>query len=171
LATFDLTENRFSVEGIARGVPLDDLYNFYTDYSPEDVDIMKKHGMYMALERVAERKGNHVVVDTTAKIMGMTKSMKYDILLHPEGHWYEMTISTEGFVRSRRTYKFEAVPQGTTVRIEDEYQPISFASKLLNSLGMLRKKMNDDTTKTMRAFIIEAEERFGKSSATETAEF
>lgn len=156
-----LEENRFTVEGIARSVPLDKLYEFYTDYSPEDVEIMKKHGMYMALERVAQRDGNHVVVDTTAKIMGMTKNMRYDIILHPDGYWYEMTITIEGFVRSRRAYKFEIVPEGTKITINDEYQPTSFLSKMLNGIGMLKKRMIGDTTRTMNAFVTEAEERFG----------
>lgn len=159
-----MTKNRFTVEGTARGVPLDKLYEFYTDYSPEDVSIMKKHGMYMALERIAKREGNLVVVDTTAKIMGIKKNMRYDIMLHPEAHWYEMTITIDGFVKSRRTYRFEAVPQGTKIMISDEYQPISFLSKMMNGLGMLRKRMINDTTRTMNAFVAEAEERFGISA-------
>ncbi len=82
----------FRVEGLARGVPLAKLFEFYTDYSHEDVEIMRKHEMNMALERVSKREGNHVIVDTTAKLMDMTKNMRYDILLHPEGNWYEMDI-------------------------------------------------------------------------------
>jgi hypothetical protein len=159
-----MPSNRFTVEGIARGVPLRELYDFYTDYSPEDVDIMRKHGMNMALEPVAEREGNHVAVDTTAKVMGMTRDMKYDITLHPDEHWYEMTTDIEGFVSSRRKYKFEEVPEGTKVTIEDQYRLTSFLSKMLGSLGMLRKKMVGDTTRTMNAFIAEAEERFGGAS-------
>jgi len=156
-----LRENKFIVEGLARRVPIEKLYEFYTDYSPEDVDIMRKHGMRMALERVAERDGDHVIVDTKAKVMVMTKSMKYDITLHPDGYWYEMTILIEGFVKSRRTYRFEVVPEGTKITINDVYQPVSHLSKMLNRLGVLRKKMIDDTTKTMNAFVSEAEERFG----------
>ncbi len=156
-----MTDNRFRVEGVAKSVPLDKLYEFYTDYSPEDVGIMRKHGMYMALERVVERDGDHVVVDTTAKIMGITKNMKYDIMLHPDGNWYEMTITIEGFVKSHRTYRFEAVREGTRITINDQYQPISPLSRMLNGLGMLRKKMIGDTTRTMNAFVSEAEERFG----------
>ncbi len=157
----ELTDNRFMVEGVAKGVPLDKLYEFYTDYSPEDVDIMRKHGMYMAMERVAERDGNHVVVDTTAKIMGITKNMRYDITLHPDGKWYEMTITIDGFVKSHRTYRFEVVGEGTRITIDDQYQPLSPLSRMLNVLGMLRKKMISDTTRTMNAFVAEAEERFG----------
>lgn len=159
-----MPSNRFKVEGIARGVRLQELYDFYTDYGPEDVEIMKKHGMYMALERVAEREGNHVAVDTTAKVMGMTKNMRYDITLHPDGHWYEMTIDIDGFVNSQRKYKFEEVADGTRVTIEDEYRPTSLLSKMLHGLGMLRKKLLSDTTRTMNAFIAEAEERLGSES-------
>jgi hypothetical protein len=159
--------NKFTVEGTARGVPLDKLYEFYTDYSPEDVEIMKKHGMHMALERVSRRDGNHLLVDTTAKMMGMTKSMRYDIMLHPDGHWYEMTISIEGFVRSRRTYKFEAVPEGTRITIDDEYQPTSLLSRMLNGIGMLKTRMIRDTTRTMNAFVAEAEEKFGTTQVAE----
>lgn len=162
-----MNSNRFSADGIARGVSLDKLYAFYTDYSPEDIDIMKKHGMHMALERVSRREGNHVIVDTTAKMMGNKKKMNYDILLHPEGSWYEMTIEIEGFVKSHRTYKFESVPQGTKITIEDEFQPTSMLASMMNGLGMLKKRLVSDTTRTMNAFIAEAEERFGEGSQLE----
>lgn len=138
------------------------LYAFYTDYSPEDVDIMRKHGMYMALERVSKREGNRVIVDTAAKMMGMMKNMRYDIHLHPEGSWYEMIIEIQGFVRSHRSYKFESVPDGTKITIKDEFQPTSMLASMMNGLGMLKKKLVSDTTRTMNAFIAEAEERFGE---------
>jgi len=158
-----LAKNSFTLEGIARGVSLDKLYEFYTDYSPEDVQIMKRHGLHMALERVAQRDGNHVVVDTVAKVMGGTKNMRYDILLHPETYWYEMTISIDGFLKSRRTYKFEKVTQGTKIIINDEYEPESLPARMMNTLGLLKRRMVNDTVKTMNAFVAEAEERFGAS--------
>jgi hypothetical protein len=73
----------------------------------------------MVLERVAHRWGNNLAVDTTAKVMGMTKNVRYDIVLHPEGYWLEMTITIEGVIRSRRTYRFRMVPDGTQVLIEE----------------------------------------------------
>lgn len=154
------------MEGIARHVPLDVLYDFYTDYSPEDVEIMRKHGQKMALERVSKREGNHVVVDTTAKIMGMTKNLRYDILLHPQEHWYEMELFVEGFFRSHRTYKFRAVQEGTQIIIDDGYEPISFLSKMMNALGLMKNRLIRDTINTMNAFVAEAEERFGGKTAT-----
>lgn len=152
------------VEGTARNVEIGKLYDFWTDYSPEDVAIMRKHGMTMALERVSKRHGNHVVVDTTARLMGMKKNMRYDILLHPEDYWLEMTITIEGFVQSHRTYRFCVVPEGTHLLIEDEYQPTSIVAEMMNGLGMLRTKLATDTTRTMQAFIDEAEDRFGSQS-------
>ena len=156
-----MTENRFHVEGLARGVPLDTLYEFYTDYSPEDVEIMRKHGQTMALERVSNRDGNHVVVDTTARIMMSTKNMRYDIVLHSEGHWYEMQMTVEGFFTSHRTYRFEKVAEGTKIIIDDAYKPTSMLAKMLNAMGMMKKRLIRDTTNTMNAFVAEAEERFG----------
>ncbi len=158
------SNNAFKVEGTARNVEINKLYDFWTDYRPEDVEIMRKHGMTMALERVSRRQRNHVIVDTTARLMGRKKNMRYDILLHPEDYWLEMTITIEGFVRSHRTYRFRIVPEGTHLVIEDEYQPISLLAKMMNGLGMLRTKLVNDTTRTMQAFITEAEERFGVSS-------
>lgn len=139
------------------------LYDFWTDYGPEDVEIMRKHGMTMALERVSKRQGDHVVVDTTAKIMGMRRNMRYDILLYPEQYRLEMTIRIEGLTQSYRTYAFQAVPEGTRLSIEDEYEPISVLASMMNVLGMLRKRLVKDTTRTMQAFLEEAEERFGVS--------
>ncbi len=157
-----MRDNSFRVEGLARRVPLSKLFEFYTDYSPEDVEIMRKHGMNMALERVSKREGTHVIVDTTARLMGMTKTMTYDILLHPEGSWYEMDIEIQDFVRSHRSYRFESVPDGTKITIEDEFQPSSVLASMLNSLGMLKKRLVSDTRRTMNAFIAEAEERLGE---------
>lgn len=165
-AESSLTQNRFTVEGITRGVPLQTLYAFYTDYSPEDVDIMRKHGMKMALERVAKKEGNRVTVDTTAKIMGMTKNMRYEITLHSEEFWYEMDITINRFANSRRSYRFHPVPDGTRIVINDEYHPLGLLSKMLNVLGMLKPKMIKDTTNTMNAFIAEAEERFANRPTT-----
>lgn len=162
---FQLTSNRFHVEGVARRVSLDTLYDFYTDYSPEDVEIMRKHGQNMALERVSKREGSHVMVDTTAKIMGMTKNMRYNIVLHPEGHWYEMELTVDGFFRSHRTYKFTTVQEGTQIIIDDIYEPTSFLAKMLNVMGMLKKRLVRDTINTMNAFVAEAEERFGGKTA------
>ncbi len=152
----------FRVEGLARGVPLSKLFEFYTDYSPEDIEIMRKHGMNMALERVSKKEGNHMIVDTTARLMGMTKNMRYDIILHPEGSWYEMEIEIQDFVKSHRSYKFESVRDSTKITIEDEFQPKSVLATMMNSLGMLKKRLVSDTTRTMNAFIAEAEERFGE---------
>lgn len=137
------------------------LYDFWTDYGPEDVEIMRRHGLTMALERVSKRQGNHVVVDTTARIMGMKKNMRYDIMLHPEEHWLEMTITIEGFVQSHRSYRFRAGPEGTHLAIEDEYRPSSLLAEMLNGMGMLKTRLANDTTRTMQAFLTEAEERFG----------
>jgi hypothetical protein len=50
-----LFENKFQVEGIARRDSLDTLYDFYTDYSLEDFEIMRKHSQKMALERVFKK--------------------------------------------------------------------------------------------------------------------
>lgn len=155
-----MPSNQFRVEGVARGVSLETLFEFYTDYSPEDVEIMRKHGQKMALERVSKKEGHHIVVDTTARIMMMTKNMTYDITLHPEEKWYEMDITINEFVKSHRTYRFIAVPEGTKIIIKDEYRPIALLPRILNRLGMLRSKMITDTTNTMNAFIAEAEERF-----------
>jgi len=143
------------------------LYDFWTDYGPEDVDIMKKHGMTMALERVSKRQGNHVVVDTTARLMGMKRNMRYDVVLHPEDYWLEMTITTEGFVQSRRSYRFRAVREGTRLVIEDEYEPSSLLARMMNGLGMLRTRLVTDTVRTMQAFLAEAEERFGGTRGQE----
>lgn len=160
-----MSENKFHVEGIARRVSLDKLYDFYTDYSPEDVEIMRKHGQRMALERVSKREGNHVVVDTTAKIMGRTKNMRYDIILHPEDHWYEMQLSVDGLFRSHRTYKFKSVEVGTKILIDDEYEPTSFLARMMNAMGMLKKRLVRDTINAMNAFVAEADERFGGKTA------
>ncbi len=157
-------DDRFRVEGLARGVPLSKLFEFYTDYSSEDVEIMRKHGMNMALERVSKREGNHVIVDTSARLMGMTKNMRYDILLHPEGSWYEMDIEIEDFVKSHRSYKFESVPDGTKITIEDEFEPRSLLASMMSILGMLKTRLVSDTRRTMNAFIAEAEERFGEGT-------
>ncbi|MBI2127215.1 MAG: SRPBCC family protein [Thaumarchaeota archaeon] len=154
------TANKFRIEGIARGVSLSTLFEFYTDYSPEDVEIMRKHGQKMALERVSKKEGDHIIVDTTARVMGMTKNMRYNITLHPEDNWYEMLIRIDGFVKSHRTYRFLSVPEGTKIIIDDEYQPISMLTGMLDRFGMLKKRLIGDTTNTMNAFIAEAEERF-----------
>lgn len=161
----NLPDNQFRVEGIARGVSLETLFEFYTDYSPEDVEIMRKHGQKMALERVSKKEGNHVIVDTTARIMGMKKNMRYDITLHPEEKWYDMDITINGFVKSHRTYRFLAVPEGTKIIIDDAYHSTAIIPRILNRLGMLRNKMITDTTNTMNSFIAEAEERFGKPAS------
>ena len=118
---------------------------------------------------VPVRRPDHVVVETTAKIMRMVKKMKYEINLHPERQWYEMTITIEGFVKSRRVYKFEPSPEGTTITAVDEYQPDSFVARMLNGMGILKKRMIRDTTMTMKAFISEAEERFGRGAADQLA--
>lgn len=161
-----MSDNKFHVEGIARRVSLATLYDFYTDYSPEDVEIMRKHGQKMALERVSRREGNQVVVDTTAKIMGMTRNMRYDIILHPEDRWYEMELSVDGLFRSHRTYRFKSVDQGTQILIDDEYKPTSFLARMMNATGMLKKRLVRDTINTMNAFVAEAEERFGGKTAS-----
>jgi hypothetical protein len=39
---------------------------------------------------------------------------------------------------------------------------VSVLAKMLNGMGILRKKMINDPTRTMNAFIVEAEERIGR---------
>ncbi len=104
------------------------------------------------------------MVDTIAMIMGMRKNMRYDILLYPEEYRLEMTIRIEGLKQSHRTYSFKSVPEGTGLLIEDEYEPISVLASVMNVLGMLKKRLARDTTRTMQAFLEEAEDRFGVSA-------
>lgn len=106
---------------------------------------MQKHGQKMALERVSKEEGNHNIVDTTARIIGMTENIRYAITLHPEEKWYEMELLSMDFARSHKTYRFLAVPEGTKIVIDDEYDPTAMPPRILNRLGMLRNRMTTDT--------------------------
>lgn len=65
---------QFSCEVLAKGVSRDKLYQWYTDFSPEDVDIIRRRGDGSLLNRQVTREGNKVHMENENLIRGNQKN-------------------------------------------------------------------------------------------------
>jgi len=156
---------KFSYEAIAKGVPKDKLFQWYTDFSPEDVEIMKRRGEGRLLSRNVTREGNKLHIENEHLMRGKVRKSTAEAVLHPEDYTYDITSTMPGMIEDKRHYRFTEVPgQGTRIRFESNYRTFGFGMKLMDSLGLLKRLIVKGSQRTLDAYVAEAEEQLGSTS-------
>lgn len=148
---------------VAKGVAREKLFAWYTDYSPEDVDIMKRRGDGRLLSRVCTRDGNKLHVENEGRgLRGKPMKFFYDAVLHPEDYTYDIHISVPGMMESDRHYTFTQEPEGARVAYEDNTHAIGRMWKFLAAIGIGDRVGAWASKRTLRAYVAEAESELGQ---------
>lgn len=152
---------------VAKGVSLDKFFEWYTDFSPEDVDIIKRRGDGSLLSRKVTRDGNKLHVESEVRGMwGKPMRIINNAVVHPDDYTYDIHISVHGMLEADRHYTFTQVPEGAKVSFEDHYRATGGTTKLFNALGLLNRFLAKGSRDVLLAFVAEAEEQLGSKAST-----
>lgn len=148
---------------VAKGVSREKLFEWYTDYSPEDVDIMKRRGDGRLLSRVCTRDGNKLHIENEGRgLRGKPMKFFYDAVLHPEDYTYDIHISMPGMMEADRHYTFTQEPEGARIAYEDNSRAIGRGWKFLSAIGIFDRFGAWASKRTLNAFVTEAEAQLGQ---------
>jgi hypothetical protein len=151
----------WTLEKMAKGVPAGQLFQWWTDFSSEDPEILKKRGVNNLASRQATREGNtvHVENDTIAP-MGRHIKFVFDAYLHPESLSFETKGGVPGMVQETTHYTFTEVPGvGTKISVEQSYTPLRTSFKILDALGIAKRMARRTVNQHANALIAEAQEK------------
>ena len=129
----------YSIKTLVRGVSRDKLFQWYTDYSPEDVEIIKRRGNGSLASRKVTKEGDKILVESEVLFRGKPRKLYFDITaINPETYTYDVKLTSPGF-ESHRHYTFTEVPgEGTMMRFDEDYRVTGTAYKILDALGILK---------------------------------
>ncbi len=150
-------------ETVARGVSREKLFEWYTDFSPEDVDIIKRRGDGRLLSRVVTRDGNKLHIESENRgLRGKPVKAIADAVVHPEDYTYDVHSFAPGMFEDDRHYTFTQVPEGTRIAFEDNYHATGRVFKFLDAIGIGRRVSSWASKRVMNTFIAEAEAQLGQ---------
>ena len=151
---------------VAKGVTREKLFEWFTDFSPGDVDIMKRRGIEGILSREITRDGNKIHAEQMIKVMGKRSPMTTDIVLHPEDYTYDAHLWSP-MVESDLHYTFTQLPEGTRISVDGNYRLTSRALKILSilMLGLFKRGAARSFRRELRAYTAEAEEQLGSKES------
>jgi hypothetical protein len=148
---------------VAKGVSRENLFQWYTDFSPEDVDIMKRRSDGRLLSRVCTRDGNKLHIESENRGFG-SKPVKVtaDAVVHPEDYTYDIHSSAPGMFEDDRHYTFTQEPDGTRIAFEANFHATGRSLKFLGAIGILGWLLNKGSKQTLNAYVAEAEAQLGQ---------
>src|SRR2546422_11740558 len=87
-----VTMARYSIEGVARGIAIKRLWDWYTDFRSDDVEIINQEAPNVAgvyENRQVRRDGDRISLDQVVSYGGRKFPATIDISLHPAGFTYD----------------------------------------------------------------------------------
>ncbi len=151
---------RLTYGAVAKGVSREKLFEWYTDFSPEDVDIIKRKGDGSLLSRKVTRDGNKLHIESEMRGMrGKPMRIVDDAIVHPDDYTYDVHISIPGMLEADRHYTFTQVPDGARVSFQDQYRATGGLAKVLSALGLLKNLWAKGSREQLQVFVAEAEEQ------------
>ncbi len=161
---------RLTYGAVARGVSREKIFEWYTDFSPEDVDIIKRRGDGSLLSRTVTRNGNKLHIESEMRGMrGKPMRIIDDAVVHPDDYSYDIHISIPGMLEADRHYTFTQVPEGAGISFEDHYRATGGLAKVFNALGLLKRVWANGSRDQLEAFVAEAEEQLGGKDSSSSA--
>lgn len=162
----DPTAVRFILEGTARNVPVALLYDWYTDFRPDDPGLIEEtlRGRPLRFsDRKVTRQGVHVLVENTLDYKGRRILARTEVTLHPERFAYDVDTRYTGAMRlrDRRAYVFTEAPEGTTIRAECGISDVRGTLRLLSALGLLASGLRKESQRIMDGYLRVAERELG----------
>lgn len=157
----------WKLEKMAKGVPAQQLFQWWTDFSSEDPEILKKRGINNVASRQATREGNKVHVESDTIVMGRHINFVFDAYLHPETLSSETKGGIPGMVEETTHYTFTEIPGvGTKISVEQSYTPLRTSFKILDALGIAKRMARRTVNQHSNALIAEAQEKLAPASTT-----
>ncbi len=148
---------KFTIEETTR-VPRDELYAWYTDFSPRDVDLIREFGTGSLLERNVERLDERrFVLRQRLKVMGRTIPTTVRIEMHPNEFAYDAHLEFGKLASQQRRYTFLEKDGGALLRMEVQYTPIARSVRFLDAIGLLRRLDLRESRRATRGFLRAAE--------------
>jgi hypothetical protein len=157
---------RFAIEGTARNVPLALLYDWYTDFRPDDPSLVEdtlRGRPLRFVERKVTRQGIHVLIENMMDYKGRRVLARTETTLRPERFAYDVDTRYTGAMRfrDRRHYAFTELPEGTQIRAECEISEARGILGLLSALGLVASAVRKESQRLMDAYLRVAERELG----------
>ncbi len=161
---------RYRIEGVAKGVGLQALWDWYTDFRPDDVDIVNREAPQVAgvfANRRVRRDGSRILIEQVVHYAGREFPATVEVSLHPE----RFTYDTVHRVRDRRgrplmvetrQYKLEGTSAGTRVLAECVIRETHGKARAVNLLGLFTRMARTGSQQVMDGFIKGAERALTK---------
>jgi hypothetical protein len=148
---------RFTIEEECRVAP-ERLYAWYTDFSGQDADLMRRYGTGSLIERRVDRLDEQrLVLTQRMKVMGRTIPATIRIEKHPQLLTYDAHLEFGRLAKQERRYTFTERDGGTLLRMEVEYTPLSRVVKFLDAIGFLRRLDMKESRATTVGYLRAAE--------------
>ena len=152
-------------EKMAKGLPAAQFFEWWTDFSSEDPEILGKRGVKGFVSRRVTREGNNIHVETEMLAMVKPISFLMDVVIHPESLTFETKGRTPGVAEETTVWTFTDVPSmGTKISAEQSYTLLKRYLKVLDALGLVKVMGKRTLGKHADAFIAEAQEKLASSS-------
>lgn len=159
-----MVPGQYTFEKIARGVPRDKLFQWFSDFSPEDADIAKKRGVDILQSRKVTKDGNKLHIENQVLSSGQPQKFELEITLHPENYMYDVQGITPGMTSNMR-FTFSEVPGvGAKVTVDCKYKLLSTELKSRDASGLVNKELKEGQERLVGAFLAEAQEQLSISS-------
>lgn len=133
---------RYTIKGEAKGVQVQELWRWYTDFRSDDPQILEREGVRMGglrtLYRKVTKEGDRIHIDQAIQRGKRQFEMSFDITLHPENMTYDVVIEAKRFLRDTRHYVFTQSQDGAEVEMSGVALPLTFMARLL--LPLLRPR-------------------------------
>ncbi len=164
---------RFAIEGVARNVGRNDLWAWYTDFGPPDVEIVNREvpdPRARMTRRDAVCEGQALHVEQTMELRGRPYPMHLDITLHPDRFAYDAVVLTRDprgrpLLKESRHYMFSEIPEGTKVHADVAIQETHGPMKLLSAVGITTRMLRQGSQRFMDGLLRAAEKELGKKSS------
>jgi hypothetical protein len=142
---------QYTIEGVAKGARVRDLWDWYTDFRSDDPKILEREGVRAgkSLYRNITKDGNRIHIDQAGQAGKRTIEMSLDITLHPENMTYDVADEIKGFFNESRRYVFTETPEGAKVEANVTAQPLRFVARLFG--GMVRRGSQQVMSAYLRA--------------------
>jgi hypothetical protein len=150
---------QYKFEKVAEGIPRDKLFQWFTDFSPEDPAISKRRGVDTLLSRQVTREGNKLRVENQVLSRGKSSRFDLEITLHPEDYTYDVKGTTPG-MNSNMRFSFTEIPGvGARVTVECNYELLSTELETRDASGLVNKELKEGQERLVSAFLAEAQEQ------------
>ncbi len=131
--------SNYTIVGEAKGVKVQELWRWYTDFRSDDSEILDREGVDMrgakTLYRNVTKEGDQVHIDQAVQWRKRRIEMSLDITLHPENLTYDVVGGVKGLLHETRHYAFTQSPNGADVGATVVSQPLSLLGRLIGSMA------------------------------------